>query len=992
MKQFTFPYLYARAVLLAVLGVMSFAAVNASTAVRKDSIKVWGEVSDLFSGEKLEKGVVTVYDERDSIVVVDTIRAKSKGRYGTYTYDIPAGYVFTLPHGGNYKIRFDIDGYVAELQDLTIPDRQYRKYTTDWMKNFKVRKKPREHVLGEAVVRATRIKMVVKGDTVEYDADAFNMAEGSMLDKLLTEMPGMEIKDNGEIYHNGKKVESLLVDGKDFFEGDPKMALDNLPAYAVKKVQVYQKDGDGASVIKDSLKREEMKKLVVDVKLKKQYQKSWLMNSDFAYGTHDRFSTRLSLMYFSSVWKFMAYGNLNNINQGGGPASNGDFWDGSWGTGVRYNRQGGMRLMYDKEKLSLRTGFNAGSETSYNQSETSSTTYLNAGDTYTRSRDNSRDSRRYIDWNSRITKETQHLWLNFVPLEGSYSHTRGAMSSHSVTFNDDPKDSYRLASLDSIFMPMGSTRLEQMRLNTVLNATQSLTKSTHLESRFQTNFPSPIFGNDVFLLYNFNYNDNKSENFQHYRLDNRQATDRDIRNVFSETSSGNIYFSTQTYYSMELSKKFSVNLGYYFKYNHDKNNPDRYRLDSLSGWDDLDRYPMGSLPSTQDSMVLARDLRNSYHRTTSVNAHKPALSVRIALPHEWAVAPEISFLAERHSIRDTRTPMGGSKKANLSAISPVLRVWRRKHNQENGNVESIYFDYKCVTSLPDMGYLLDLVDDTNPLFISRGNAHLKNSRTHNINFNTWNSKALHMQNYGINITWSQTSNAVASTTTYDRATGVTTYMPRNINGNWVFDAGGNVSRTIDKKDRLGVNDRMSFSYNHNVDYITETVDGIATPQRSTVHNYTVSKDLEIGYSYKKYKVTLKGGVKWRIQNSSRDNFINLNAVDMQYGISSNGPLFAGIEYDTRLSLFMRRGYNEASMNDDRAVWNLKLSRAFLKSKALVLRIEGVDLLGQLSNVSNVVNAQGRRETWYNSIPRYVMLHVCYKFNSMAKKKEANKEK
>ena len=294
--------------------------------------------------------------------------------------------------------------------------------------------------------------------------------------------------------------------------------------------------------------------------------------------------------------------------------------------------------------------------------------------------------------------------------------------------------------------------------------------------------------------------------------------------------------------------------------------------------------------------------------------------------------------------------------------------------------------------MPNMGYLLDLVDDTNPLFISRGNAHLKNSRTNSINFNTWYSKALHMQNYNFNMSWSQTSNAVASTTTYDRTTGVTTYMPRNINGNWNASVKGNVSRAIDKKDRFVVGNSTVFDYNHNVDYITETVDGIATPQRSTVHNYTVSEDFDIKCTYKKYKVTLGGGVKWRIQNSSRDNFTNLNAVDMEYGIRSNGPLFAGIEYETSFVLYLRRGYNEASMNDDRAVWNLKLSRAFLKSKALVVRLQGVDLLGQLSNVSNVVNAQGRRETWYNSIPRYVMLHVCYKFNSMAKKKEANKEK
>ena len=78
------------------------------------------------------------------------------------------------------------------------------------------------------------------------------------------------------------------------------------------------------------------------------------------------------------------------------------------------------------------------------------------------------------------------------------------------------------------------------------------------------------------------------------------------------------------------------------------------------------------------------------------------------------------------------------------------------------------------------------------------------------------------------------------------------------------------------------------------------------------------------------------------------------------------------------------------MNDDHFVWNLNLSRSFLKNKALVLRLEAHDILGQLSNVYTVINAQGRTDTWYNSMPRYALLHVCYKFNSMAKKK-ADKE-
>lgn len=993
MKTISHALFSARSLVCMTLCLVSLMTVRAGQAVRKDSISVWGGVTDLFTGEQLEKGMLTVFNERDSIVVTDTIFGRKEEKFATYSYSVPGGYRFKLPCGGNYKIRFDIDGYVPEVQELRIPDRQYHKYTTMWKKDYKVRKKPKEHVLGEAVVTATRIKMVVKGDTVEYDADAFNVAEGSMLDKLLAEMPGMEIRNSGEIYHNGKKVESLLVDGKDFFDGDPKLALDNLPAYTVKKVKVYRKDGNGASVVRDSIKREEMKKLVIDVRLKKQYQKGWIANSDLAYGTSDRFSTRLALIYFSSVWKFMAYANLNNTNQAVTPNGSGDFWDGGvFGNGVCYSKQGGLRLMYDKDGLKGNVRLDGSHRSENNRTETSSTTYLNSGDTYSRMRSTTRNSSDRVDWGVTIERpDLDKFFLSFFPLGGSYSRTRGITDSNSATFSGDPRDSYRLASLDSLFMPMGSQRLERMRLNTVLNATQSLTRATALKSAAASFFRSPIYGNDMNVRYLVDYSDNRTENFQHYKLDNRQSQKKDFQNVFGLNPSKALTVEAAVGYGLQLGKKATTEFSYTYRYTSNKNNPDRYRLDSLPGWGDFDRHPMGTLPSMRDSLNLARDLRNSYSRTVTSSVHIPSLEFRLTLPKDWSLSLELPLRMEEHGITDTRTRNGQRKTVNLTALSPGLTLQKWSNDKTTGDVVNYRVYYNRTVSVPSMGYLLDLVDDTDPLFISRGNANLKNTCVNIANFSLWRTKSKHMQNYGANVAWSQTGNAVASTTTYDRSTGITTYRPRNINGNWNVSAGGNFSRAIDKKDRLVLREDLDAGYNHNVDYITETTGGVPIPLRSTVHNWTVHENLILSYSYKKFRVEATGGATWRMQNSSRDNFNRLNAVDFNYGIGSTGPLVAGIEYDTKLVVYSRRGYSEPSMNDNRVIWNMNISRAFLKSKALVLRIEAHDLLNQISNVENVVNAQGRTERWYNSVPRFALLHVCYKFNSMSKKK-ADKQK
>lgn len=98
--------------------------------------------------------------------------------------------------------------------------------------------------LKELTVTTSKVKFYHKGDTVVYNADAFLLAEGSMLDALIRQLPGVELKSNGQIYVNGEFVENLLLNGKDFFKNDHQVMLDNLGAYLVKDIQVYRKSND----------------------------------------------------------------------------------------------------------------------------------------------------------------------------------------------------------------------------------------------------------------------------------------------------------------------------------------------------------------------------------------------------------------------------------------------------------------------------------------------------------------------------------------------------------------------------------------------------------------------------------------------------------------------------------------------------------------------------------------------------------------------------
>ena len=124
----------------------------------------------------------------------------------------------------NHEISFKTRATVIDLKDLTLK----RKRMEDV-----------EHNLGEVVVKSTKIKMINKGDTIVFNAEAFNLPEGSMLDALIRQLPGATMNSNGEIFINGRKLDYLTLNGKDFFKGNNKQLSENLPKYTVNELKVF---------------------------------------------------------------------------------------------------------------------------------------------------------------------------------------------------------------------------------------------------------------------------------------------------------------------------------------------------------------------------------------------------------------------------------------------------------------------------------------------------------------------------------------------------------------------------------------------------------------------------------------------------------------------------------------------------------------------------------------------------------------------------------
>ena len=107
--------------------------------------------------------------------------------------------------------------------------------------------------------------------------------------------------------------------------------------------------------------------------------------------------------------------------------------------------------------------------------------------------------------------------------------------------------------------------------------------------------------------------------------------------------------------------------------------------------------------------------------------------------------------------------------------------------------------------------------------------------------------------------------------------------------------------------------------------------------------------------------------------------------NFSYGLYAQYKLPLNFTIDTDFDLYHRRGYTDAEMNDNRVYWNATLTKSLMKGH-WVLKLRAYDLLGQISNLRYSINAQGRTETWTNSMRRYVLFSVSYRFSQKPKKR------
>ena len=339
---------------------------------------------------------------------------------------------FKLPavKAGNYIFRVSYIGFQTYYRNITLTkgNKSVNLGSITLEENSKV--------LKEAEVTAKLAQVEMKADTFIFNAEAYRLPEGSMLEELVKKLPGAEIDDDGNIKINGKSVSKIMVDGKEYFQNDTKMAMKNLPSKLIKKLKSYDKKSDYTRITGIDDGEEET---VLDLSVKKGMKEGWVGNIDGAYGTEDRYSGKVNVNRFLDNSYLSIIGSRNNVNDFGGR------WGGG-GNGITTSTMGGVTFAWENGKpdysaglLKLGGNVRYSSSDSESQSRTNSEMFLPSGISQF-----SNSKNQGTNWGQNVNANFRLEWfpdsMTNIMFRPNFSHSNGNSSSdsRSVTFNQSP--------------------------------------------------------------------------------------------------------------------------------------------------------------------------------------------------------------------------------------------------------------------------------------------------------------------------------------------------------------------------------------------------------------------------------------------------------------------------------------------------------------------------------------------------------------------------
>lgn len=990
------------------------ALLAATTGLHAQQHLLRGNVVNEKTGEAIMYATVRLM-EHDTVLVAGA------------TTDAKGHFSIKADHGGRFNLRVSYVSFGTKNVLLELPAER-----SDTLELGRIALSSTEVELGAAVVKAAAARVEQKEDTTVFNAAAYRTPEGSTLEALIQQLPGVEVEDDGTIKWNGKTVTEFLINGKDFFKGDTKIAMKNLPTELISKIKAYDKQSEYTEQtgIDDG---EET--TVLDLTTKQALNESWITNADVAYGTKDRYSGRVFISRFTDRSHVTAFGSLNNTNDMGFGGPRG--WGGS--NGLTASKNAGLDFNWENGKEKREAGqLEVGGGVRYNHtstdalSTTASETFLSGGSSssFGNSRSRSLGSSTSVNADLRLRWNPDSMTrITFRP-SYSYSRNRSESSNWAATFNSDPYEIDGMQSpVDSIFADMmGSSLTFEDILASPLgaiavnrNRRQSLSESSSHDVSGSLMVVRRLRkqGRNISLRASGGWTDTENESFSisNIRYFQNSATEgNSYLNQYTLNPSNNWNYSLRLSYTEPIAKNWYAEGRYQYSYRFSDSDRSLYNLDEiepaegLPAWWDENGYPaLGTVPTQQDILDAVRDLENSQYATYKYSNHSVFGGVRY-ITEKIRFNAGLDFQPQRTRMQYNRPSLIDTViTRKVFSFSPQIR-FRYRFSKTN----QLDIRYRGSSSQPSMTNLLNVVDDSDPLNISKGNPGLKPSWTNSLRAFYRGYDADKQRGMACGVDFSQTSNSISTLMVYDETKGTRYTRPENINGNWNANGHFMFNTAMGPEQLFNITTFTNLGYDNSVGYVgtysssqpsaanrlqtlatageIDEIFNAAPASKNTTRTLNVRENLRLSYRASWFDVGVFGRVSYQHSRNELQTNANMDTWNFSYGANANFNFSWGMALSTDLSMSSRRGYADASMNTNEFVWNAQISQSFLKGNAATISLQFYDILHQQSNVSRTINAQMRSDSWNNAINSYCMVHFIYRLNIFNGKRSTDDER
>lgn len=896
------------------------------------SAVIRGEVAD-GEGESLPGALVRLISSKDSTDGVSVMT------------DVSGGYGFENVRPGIYSLRFSMTGMEPVSTDVDV------KEDKDTVRVHRIVLSENSVLLDEAVVTAIKAAVVAKEDTLEFNAGSFHTTPNASVEDLLKKLPGVEVGSDGSITSGGKTISKILVDGKEFFADDPKMATKNLPSNMVDKVQVVDRKSETARLTGVDDGEDET---VINLTVKKDMNNGLFGTIGAGYGTDSRFRGDANINWFRDGNQVSVIAGGNNVNESGfTDMGRGRFRDFGGNNGINTTGQFGINFNVGKEDK-----FRAGGNVMY----------------------------AYTDRDSRSRFDTQYLFPDSVSwlrgggstrdrghsLRANFRMQWNISESDVLDFRPDLQLNYRKSEQrDSSILYATATPDSRVNSNTAIRANRGLDiqtggrlvythkflsrKGRSFSAQFRYTFSNTREHATTWNDIEYYLRHEESERLFQY-LDSKQWSNFvEGRLTWTEPlgnpASGNF---------LEIAYLASVRF----------NNADKltYNLpwDGEAAQTGLPEYTSAPEGAEQDN-DLSNRFRNKFtNQQLQVGYKKTTKAMNLNVG--FMVSPSSSESEDLiNAARNISTRW-------VWNVSPYLRM--RYRFSKNS---SLMMNYRARTSQPSLTQLQPVADVSDPLNIKIGNPDLKPTFTQNLGIHFNNYYASTQQSIFAVANASYALNNVVSRTVADPATGVRTTTYANANGNWNVFAMMMLNQPF-RNPKWRVAARFNGRYTSNAGYI----DG----DFNRSGNLVLSPTVGITYSSNIFQMTVTPNYSFQMATSTLA--MQADQFTHSYGFDTDASLYLpfGLEISTDLSFAKSTGYS-SGFDNTQWLWNAGLSYSLLRDKSLTVSVKAYDLLGERKNISRTVSANMITDRQYNDLGRYVMFGISYKFNTMSKKAVTN---